>query len=244
MGEIVAIIQARMGSTRLSGKVMKNLVGKTVLSHLIDRIKQSKFINNIIIATTTNDRDNIIMKEANINGVNCFRGSEDDVLERYYLAAKEFQAETIIRITSDCPLFDSIVLDKMIEFYRNSNYTVVTNAGELKERTFPRGLDTEIFSFSSLEDAYYHANKNYQREHVTPYIYETQSNIYYYKNEVDYSRYRWTLDTEEDWELISKIYDKLYFGTHNFYLKEIIQLMEDYPELYEINKDIEQKKIK
>lgn len=243
--KIVAIIQARMGSTRLSGKVMKKLCGKSVLEHDIERIKQSKQIDNIIIATTINDNDDIIEKEALQCGVKCFRGSEDDVLSRYYYAAKGDNADTVVRITSDCPLFDPKVLDQMIDYYDKHDYDIVTNAGiDISQRTFPRGLDAEIFSYVVLKQAYEHATEKYQREHVTPYIYENAKNIYYYQNSINYSKYRWTLDTQEDWKLIQTIYEYLYHGIHDFYLNDIINLMMEHPELHDINKDIEQKKLK
>lgn len=241
----VAIVQARMGSTRLSGKVMKNLFGKTVLEHDIERIKQCKQIDEIIIATTVHKNDDIIEKEALLCNVKCFRGSEQDVLSRYYFAAQKYNADTVVRITSDCPLIDPQITDKVIECYHNSDNDIVTNAGsELENRTFPRGLDTEVFSFTKLEEANIKAKEKYQREHVTPYIYENSEKIFYYKNDTNYSKYRWTLDTEEDWVHIYKIYEYLYHGKHDFYLKDIINLMLEHPKLYEINRNIEQKKIK
>lgn len=245
MKKTVAIIQARMGSTRLPGKVMIGLCGKPVLEHVITRIKQCKEINEIVIATTNLQKDDIIAEEAIKCGVKCFRGSEDDVLSRYYHAAKENYADIVVRITSDCPLIDPIVVDNMVEFYQNNNYDMVTNVGiELSQRTFPRGLDTEVFSFEVLEDAFINATENYQREHVTPYIYETSNRIYFYKNDEDYSHYRWTLDTPEDFQFIKEIYNHLYKGQHNFHLEDIIKLLSDYPELIEINAHVKQKKVK
>ena len=243
--KIVAIIQARMGSTRLSGKVMKILGDKTVLAHDIMRVKQAKLIDQIVIATTTNQKDAIIAEEASKYGIASFRGSENDVLNRYYLAAMENNADIVVRITSDCPLFDPKILDKMLQFYMEHPYDIVTNAGsDLQFRTYPRGLDTEIFAVSWLEQANRNAVETYQREHVTPYIYENAQKIYYYTNPVDYSKYRWTLDTEEDWQLISEIYKHLYHGSHDFYFSDIIRLVQEHPELHEINKKIEQKKLK
>ena len=172
--KIGAIIQARMGSTRLSGKVMKELEGKTVLEHVIERVKQSKMIEEIIIATTVHGRDDVIESEALRCGVKAFRGSEDDVLSRYYYAAKENEIDVIVRITSDCPLIDWKIIDKVISKFMENEYDIVTNAGlELEQRTFPRGLDLEVFSFSVLSNAFNNATEKYQREHVSPYIYET-----------------------------------------------------------------------
>ncbi|KKK38902.1 acylneuraminate cytidylyltransferase [Mesobacillus campisalis] len=243
--KIAAIIQARMGSTRLSGKVLKELKGKSVLSHVIERVRQSKFIEDIIIATTNHERDNNIESEAFKCGSKVYRGSEDDVLSRYYFTAQENNVDVIIRITSDCPLIDPNVIDEIIEFYLNGNYDLVTNAGsDLEQRTYPRGLDTEIFSFEVLENAFINGKENYHREHVTPFIYEHSNKIHYFKNQVDYSKYRWTLDTQEDFKLISEIYKRLYKGTHDFYLPDTIELFEQEPYLFTINAHIEQKKVK
>ncbi len=242
--KIGAIIQARMGSSRLPAKVMKKIDGKSILEHIVNRVKQSKIIDDIIIATTTFDRDDIIADEAVRSGVNFFRGSEEDVLSRYYYSAKNNDIDVVVRITSDCPLIDPKVMDSIIKCYLGGEYDIVSNAGaDLSNRTYPRGLDTEVFSFEILEKAFYNANQKYQREHVTPYIYENSDKIYYYKNDIDYSKYRLTLDTQEDWELITEIYKKLYCGKHNFYLDEIVEVFNSYPELQYINSHVEQKKI-
>lgn len=239
---IIAIVQARMGSSRLSGKAMKKLCDKTVLSHCIERVKQSKYIEDVVVATTIKEVDSVIEKEALNCGVKAFRGSENDVLSRYYYAAKEYGADVIVRITSDCPLIDPKVLDEVISFYLANNYDIVTNAPNEEEyRTYPRGLDISIFSFNQLENAFINATEKYHREHVTPYLYENRENKYYYKSKIDYSQYRLTLDTEEDWNLISKIYMNLYKGKHDFYLKDILNLFELNPNLKKINMNIHQK---
>ena len=240
-----AIIQARMGSTRLPGKVMKDLKGKPVLWHVIKRVKQAENIDQIIIATTTHKRDTIIFEKAKEWGVNAYQGSEEDVLARYYEAANKYEIDTVIRITSDCPLVDPQVIDEIVEYYNNDEYTLVTNAGsDLNNRTYPRGLDTEVFSFEVLEKAYNKAEKKYQREHVTPYIYENYDDIYYYKSNKDLSNYRLTLDTKEDFKLIKVLYDKLYNGNHDFYLNEIIKVLNKNKELLKINQKIKQKELK
>ena len=243
--KIGAIIQARMGSTRLSGKVMKTLCGKTVLNHVIERVKQSTLLDEIIIATTSHDRDDVIEEEAIKNGVKVFRGSEDDVLSRYYFAAKESDLDVVVRMTSDCPLIDPTIIDEIIYFFQNNDYDIVSNAGSNpSNRTYPRGLDVEIFHFRELENAFKNAAEKYQREHVTPFLYEGSRNIFYYKHDIDYSIYRWTLDTDEDYKLISEIYKHLYKGQHDFNLKEILELFDKIPELYDINAHIEQKSLK
>lgn len=244
--KIGAIVQTRMGSTRLPGKVMLDLCGKPVIDHVIDRLKQSKLLNEIIIATTALEADRVIVGQAKKNKVKWFCGSEDDVLSRYYYAAKENNLDTVVRITSDCPLIDPVLLDKIVEFYISNNYTLVTNAGNnLTQRTFPRGLDVEVFSFRVLEDAFYNATKSHQREHVTPYMYESYGkDIYYYKNDMDYSNLRWTLDTNEDFELIAIVYDKLYDRYDGkFGFEEVLDLMKMNPELCRINANVEQKKL-
>lgn len=241
----VAIVQARTGSTRLPNKVLKKLMDKTVLGHDIERLKQSKKIDEIVIATTLSSNDDPIVKEALKYGVRYFRGSEDDVLSRYYWAAKENASDLVVRVTSDCPLIDPIIADQVIDYYLNNDFDIVTNAGNvLSERTYPRGLDVEVFSFAKLEEAFNNASKQYEREHVTPYIYETSQKVYYYKNNIDYSKYRWTLDTDEDYALILEVYKALYNGEHNFYFKEILQLFIEQPQLALINAHIEQKKVK
>lgn len=240
-----AIIQARMGSTRLPGKILKELMGKTVLQHVIERVGQSESIDEIVIATTTHQHDDVVAEETVKCGVKCFRGSEEDVLARYYLAAKENNVDIVVRITSDCPLIDPVVTDKLVNFFKiNKQYDLVTNvSSDLSKRTYPRGLDTEVFSFRALETAYNKANLQYQREHVTPFIYENSSMIYYVKNIVDYSMYRLTLDTEEDFMLIKMIYHHLYKNNHDFHLQDIIKLFEQYPDLPKINAHIEQKRL-
>jgi len=238
------IVQTRMGSTRLPGKVMMDLCGKPVIDHVIDRLKRSRLSDEIIIATTTLERDKVVVEQAKKNGVKWFCGSEDDVLSRYYCAAKENDLDVVVRVTSDCPLIDPVILDNVVDFYMSNNYTLVTNAGiNFEQRTFPRGLDVEVFSFSMLEYAFNNAQKSYQREHVTPYLYETYfDSIYYYKNDVDYSNFRWILDTDEDYALISAIYDRLYkkYGS-NFGLYEVLELMKSNPELSMINAHVQQK---
>lgn len=244
MSKVVAIIQARMGSTRLPGKVMKELCGRTILAHDIERVKQSKFIDEIVIATTKSKNDDVIVKETFKNEVKVYRGSEEDVLSRYYEASIENNVDIVVRITSDCPLIDPFVIDEIIKFYLENDYDLVTNAGsDLSQRTYPRGLDTEVFSMDILKQAYENAKEKYQREHVTPYIYENSKKIYYYKNEEDYSKYRWTLDTEEDFELIKEVYKNLYKGEHDFYFKDILKLFKEKPELYDVNKHVVQKDI-
>ncbi|GLC32338.1 glycosyltransferase family protein [Clostridium omnivorum] len=243
--KVVCIMQARTGSTRLPGKVLKIICGKTVLEHDIDRLKRVKNIDEIIIATTTHEKDDVIVEEANRLGVKHYRGSENDVLSRYYYAAKENVADIIVRVTSDCPLIDSEVTEKIIQYYvdNKNKYDYVSNT---INRTYPRGLDTEAFSFNVLEKAFNEAVSSRDREHVTPYIWDnpTVFSLFQYKNDIDYSNLRWTLDTTEDYELINRIYSSLYpLKGNEFNMNDIIELYNAFPVLREINKNIEQKKV-
>lgn len=242
--KVVCIIQARMGSSRLPGKVMKKICGKSVLQHDIERIRLVENIDDIVIATTNKSIDDEIVEEAKRLNIKYFRGEEQDVLSRYYNSAKESKSDIIVRITSDCPLIDFDVTKDTINLllYNMDKYDYVSNT---LERSFPRGLDTEVFKWSVLEDINYKAINKNDREHVTKYIYENPD-IYRlgsYTNKIDLSKYRWTLDTEEDFKLISIIYEELYYKNENFKMNDILNLMESKTTLVEINKNITQKQI-
>jgi spore coat polysaccharide biosynthesis protein SpsF len=241
----IAIVQARMGSSRLPGKIMKNLCGKPVLWHVCNRLSYSEKIEEIVIATTKNKEDLIVEKFCKENNISYFRGSEKDVLLRYYEAAKLFNAEVVIRVTSDCPIIDPQIVDKMIEEFllMNSSEICIDYLSNSLMRTFPRGLDVEIFTYQALEKANFGARKEYEREHVTPYIYQHPQifSIRNFENQIDYSFHRWTLDTEEDYKLIKKIYEFLYSDNSLFFLHDVLNLFEKKPELKEINKHIKQK---
>lgn len=240
--EYGVIMQARVNSSRLKGKVLRKLKGKTVLAHDIERIRQSKKIDGIIIATTENPDDEAIVSAARDCGVSVFRGSEEDVLSRYYYAAVKFQVEHIIRITSDCPLVDPHIIDEVIACYQKEKPDIITNVpNEWEKMTYPRGLDLEIFPFAWLKRAFQEADSPYDREHVSPFIYDHAPNRFYYRYEKDYSRYRWTLDTPEDWEVMEHIYEHFYHGKHDFYFEEIVEYMEEHPEVAAINQEIQQK---
>ena len=225
---------------------MKNICGKTVLEHVVCRLRKSELLSDIIIATTIGECDNEIVKEAERLSVKCYRGSENDVLSRYYNAAKENGADIVIRVTSDCPVIDPKIIDSMIEkfleLYKNNEIDYMSNT---LERTFPRGLDAEIIPFTILEKTYNEADKQYEREHVTPYIYQNPEifKLIGFKNSINYSEYRWTLDTPEDFEVITRIYEELYKNNGMFYFDDILDLMKRCPEIKSINDYIEQKKL-
>lgn len=238
------IVQARMGSTRLPGKVLMDLCGAPMLVRVIERLKQARGVDEIIVATSTHAADDMVEKTAQSQGIKVFRGSEDDVLSRYYYAAKQQKLDIVIRVTADCPLIDPGVISDILEFYKNNQYDIVSNAtADPQYRTYPRGLDTEIFSFAALENAFFNATKQSHREHVTLFIYENTDKKYYYKQKDDKSYFRWTVDTQEDFELVENIYKRLYHGENNFYQDAILELLENEKELLKINEMIRQKEI-
>jgi len=237
------IVQARMGSTRLPGKVMLPVEDKPVLQHIIERLKECKFAAEIIIATTNKERDDIIVDLAKANGVKYFRGSEEDVLSRYYFAAKENDLDVVVRITSDCPFVDPSIIDAMIrEFLNDQSYDYLSNC---QPRTFPRGLDVEIFTFKALETNFAKAKESFEKEHVTPYFYQHpgQFVLKSYNSPIDYSDYRLTLDTDEDYLLVKEIYRMIYPLNNHFRSKEIIDLLEQNRDLSLINAHIKQKEL-
>lgn len=238
----VAIIQARSGSTRLPGKIFKEICGKPMLWHVINRLSYSVQIDNMVIATTTAPEDDSTEKFCIENKIEYYRGSVENVLSRYCEAALQSGAEIIIRITSDCPLIDPAIIDRMLEQFISSGQTI-DYMSNVVERTFPRGLDTEIMTFDSLSKAAKEAVSSFDREHVTPYIYNNPDRfkVTNFKNEKDYSRYRWTVDTIEDFNLITQIYNELYVPNKLFLLDDIIDLMNRKPELNKINENIKQK---
>jgi spore coat polysaccharide biosynthesis protein SpsF (cytidylyltransferase family) len=227
-----------MGSTRLSGKVMLEISGKPVLWHVINRVSKSKLIDGLVVATTTNHEDDAIEKFCSKNSIMVFRGSEDDVLDRYYQCARKLNIENIVRITADCPLHDPAVIDLVIERYRQGNYDYVSN---IDPPTYPDGIDVEVFSFRALDIAWRNASLVSEREHVTPYIRKHRDffKINNVTNDEDLSFYRWTLDQVEDFEFIQKIYKKFSeSNTDDFYTQDIIGLLEKNPELTNINSAI------
>ncbi len=229
----VCIIQARMGSSRLPGKVMKDLNGHPVLWHVIERVRTAgKQIDEVVVATSTLPPDNIIEENCKNWGIPCFRGDELDVLSRYHGAAKLYKAECVIRVTADCPLLDPEVLEAMLKRWKKEKVDYLSNV--IPIRTFPKGLDIEMFTYEALDRAFKLATENYDREHVTPYIYKHPEvfRIFSYTNDKDLSVHRWTLDTPEDMELISYIYKKLPTNNNT---KNILKLFKKEPALMTIN---------
>ena len=244
--KVVCLVQARVGSTRLPGKILKEICGKTILHHEIDRLKKCKEIDEIVIATTDKEDDDKIVNEAKKLSVKYFRGSENDVLSRFYYAAKENNADIVVRVTSDCPCIDFEILDKMLIYFKDKyKEKQVDYLSNTIKRTYPRGYDIEIFTFSALEKSYINAEKEYEREHVTPYIYDKTNNFLKlsFENKDDYSEYRVTLDTIEDFIVIKNIFENLYYKNPYFKLNDVVQYLNNNLHIVDINKHIEQKKL-
>ncbi len=227
------IIQAHMGSTRLPGKVMKKVNGISVLGHVIMRLKRVKHADMIIVATSTLPVDDVIIEESENYGAVVYRGDNEDVLSRYYEAAKKYGITDIARICSDNMFVDPDIIENEIEYFLNHDYSLVTSG-----KTVPLGLGTEVFSFEDLEEAYQKATSSYEHEHVAPYIYE-HGKVYYCELDNNYGKYRLTLDTIEDWQLINAIASKL--DSIQCGIKDIIAVLDENPDFYEINKDVKQR---
>ncbi len=246
--KIAAIIQARISSTRLPGKVLKELPfnsGITCLEQVIRRLKKSKKIDDIVIATTEDKEDNEIVDIAKKEDVKYFRGSKENVLSRYYFAAKKNNIDVVVRITSDCPCIDVDITDLTIDAHINKVADYTSNS---LTRTYPHGLDVEVFNFNALEEAYKNATKYYEKEHVTPYIYKNPQkfkiNIVKAPKELYASDIRITLDTEEDYALLCAVFDYLYPKNEYFNAYDIVNLFnKEKPWLKLINKKVVQKKI-
>ncbi len=236
---IVAIIQARMGSTRLPGKVMKKVQGKTLLEHLILRVKRAYGIDKIIVATTISKKDSPIARLAVSLGVGVYRGSVDDVLDRYYQAAKEAHAKTVIRLTGDCPLMDPKVIDRVVSFYKKNRrrYNYVSN---IRPPTFPDGMDVEVFSFNVLERMWREAALPSEREHVTAYIgnHPDSFRVGNVLAEKDLSKLRLTVDTKDDLSLVRAVVKGL-SGKKNYPdVQDIAAFLKQHPELTGHNRHI------
>lgn len=234
---ITAIIQARMSSTRLPGKVMLRFSGNCLLGHIVERLSYSKHTSGVIIATTINPADDAIAGWAEKNSIRYFRGSEEDVLNRYYEAAKFFGAENIARITSDDPFKDPEIIDEVADLYFNARLDFAYNN---HPPSFAEGLDTEIFSFSALARAENDATNLFEREHVTQHFYRNvekfkQGNL---SSPFDYSHLRWTIDTPEDLQMTEAVYHNLYVPGKIFYSADILRLLETNPEISALNQSV------
>lgn len=235
--KVVLIVQARTNSTRLKSKILKEVFGRPILSLLIERLKSCKKVNQIIIATTINKTDDIIVEVAKQNGVAFFRGSEADLLDRHYKAGIQFNADIIVKVPSDCPLADPSIIDKAIQYYMD-NETKFDYISNYHPPTFPDGLDVEVIPMETLKNAWTNAKKDYEREHLTPYIWEQPEkfrigNIT--NNENLFMKERWTLDYQEDYIFIKTVFEHLYNEGNIFHMNDVLDLLQRSPEIRKIN---------
>lgn len=240
--KVVIIVQARMGSTRLPGKVLKPVLGKPLLGYQTERLKRVKNADALVLATSRLPNDDAIEAFAEKANVPCFRGDEGDVLDRYYRCARRMGATAVVRSTADCPLIDPGLVEALIaEFLRRGDCHFGSNSAV--DRTYPRGLDAEIMSFSALQQAARQASLPYDREHVTPFIITRPKHFpsFSLKNDQDMGALRWTVDTPEDFEFVKKVIEGIYPANPEFSWRDILRALKKHPEWSKINSHIQQK---
>jgi spore coat polysaccharide biosynthesis protein SpsF (cytidylyltransferase family) len=238
--KVVAIVQARMGSSRLPGKVLADIAGHPMLWHVVTRTRQAKLVDRIVVATSTRQADDAVAEFCVAHGIDSYRGNETDVLDRYYQAARAHGADIIVRITADCPLIDPVVIDlaiaRLVAPCTNVDYV----STDLPQPTYPRGLDVEVMAAAALERAWEEDHDSVSREHVTPYIYRhpTLFRLGGVPNPVDHSHHRWTVDTTDDLELVRQVFSA--FERDDFTWMEVFELLVDRPELIALNQHVQQ----
>lgn len=243
MPRTVAIIQARMSSKRLPGKVLLDIGGQPMLVRVVERTRRATLVDQVVVATTLEPADDAIQRLCEARGYPYFRGSLLDVLDRYYQAALTFRAEVIVRITADCPLIDPAVVDHTLrEFFASGVDFAANRLPPPWKRTYPIGLDTEVCTFAALERAWREAHLPRHREHVMPYLYEEEGRFrtLLVNHDPDYGHLRWTVDTAEDLELVRRIYAH-FNGRDDFSWLEVLALIQQYPELTQINAHVQHK---
>jgi spore coat polysaccharide biosynthesis protein SpsF len=248
----IAIIQARMGSSRLPGKVLLDIAGQPMLTRVMERVRRSALLDGLVVATTQDASDDSLAVFCQESGYDCFRGNQFDVLDRYYQAAKELQAGTVVRITADCPVIDPDLIDQALQEFSLSGVDFAANRLPPPfGRTFPIGLDIEICSFNALARAWQEADQPHQREHVMPYFYEDVSleiisatrsratsgrgfKVLLLNNVPDHGALRWTVDTPADLEFIQQVYAH-FGGRTDFSWLDVLSLVQTHPELARLN---------
>jgi len=232
-----AIIQARSGASRLPGKVLLEVMGKTILEYVIERVGKAECVEDIVVATSCNKKDSKIEDLADRLRIKVYRGSEEDVLDRFYQAAGIFKIGHIIRITADCPLIDPDIIDKAVRLYFKSNADYCSNT---LEETFPDGEDVEVFSRDALNRAWEEASLMSEREHVTPYIkkHPEKFKLASFKNKKNLSGKRWTLDEARDFKFIKAVLEMLYPTSPDFHLADILDIVRRNPYLESMNSGI------
>ena len=240
---VVLIVQARMGSTRLPGKVMKEILDRPMLSLQLERMRRCEVIDEIVVATSVRPEEapivDLVQSEA---GARIFRGSEQDVLARYYFAAREAGATIVVRVTADCPLIDPAVIDRCVCRFREGDADYVSNC---HVRTFPRGLDTEVFSMQALASAYEEARAPEEREHVTPFIWRRPGRFRLVDvvDSTNNHRHRWTVDTAEDLAVVTGLFEALYPTRPNFSYWDALRYCMVRPDVEMANRSIRQKEL-
>lgn len=243
--KIVAIIQARMTSSRLPGKVLIDIAGFPMLSHVVRRVSSAKMVDQTVIATTEDSADNPIADFCHSNGFSIFRGHPFDVLDRYYQAALKFEADIIVRITADCPLMDPALIDSLLQSFLDAEVDFAANRLPPPwKRSYPIGLDIECVRFDALKKAWQEAESQFEREHVMPYFYDQPGRfkILLTQNEPDYGEKRWTVDTPKDLELVTKIFEK-FAPRIDFSWLEVIEMVKANPDLEKINTEVKAKNV-
>ena len=231
---ILAILQARMSSRRLPGKVLKPLLGQPMLLRQIERIRHSERIDQLIVATSDTADDDVIVDILQRSDVMCFRGSLNDVLDRFYQAALPLEPDFVVRLTGDCPLQDPTLIDELIEFALENDYDYASNA---HEPTYPDGLDVQVVRWSCLQEAWQKAKSTLEREHVLRFIHQQPQHyrIGSLKYKEDLSNLRWTVDELEDYLLVQQIFSALYPCNPKFGFEDILDFLRQRPELSQIN---------
>jgi len=230
---ILALLQARMSSTRLPGKVLKPILGRPMILHQIDRIWRARLIDKLILCTSDNSSDDGLAEVCTNHGVLVFRGSLDDVLDRFYQAALPEMPDHILRLTGDCPLTDPDIIDQVIQHHLDGGFDYTSN---VLPPTWPDGLDVEIFRAQQLVDAWQNATEEFDREHATPWIYRRADRFLgNLKNSSDMSALRWTVDEPDDLECIRRIFEGLFPGNKKFGMDDIAKFIELNPEIQRVN---------
>jgi len=230
----VAVLQARMTSSRLPGKVMAPVLGQPMLFRQIERVMRSRRVQHLVVATSTDAADDALAQACAERGIACYRGSLEDVLDRFFQAALQAKAEIVVRLTGDCPLADPAVIDHVIACFEAEAVDYASNA---LTPTYPDGLDVEVMRFAALERCWRQARLPSEREHVTPYIYNhpEQFSLLRVRQEQDLSALRWTVDTQPDLDFVAAIYAVLYPGNPAFGMADIMALLQKHPELATLN---------
>jgi spore coat polysaccharide biosynthesis protein SpsF len=234
----VVIVQARMGSTRLPGKVLEMIGGQPMLARVVERASAARSIDRLVVATTTDSRDDVLVDLASKRGWDLVRGSENDVLDRYYHAAVGREASIVVRVTGDCPLIDPVLIDDVIGALRDEHADYASNT--LEPRTYPRGLDVEAMTFSALADAWHDDTNTAWREHVTPYLYRNGERFRLARVETNPSHadHRWSVDTSEDLDLVRRLWEATESRGSGW--RDVLAVAQEHPDWAALNADVQQ----